>query len=117
MEGVKRVTLALSAVLLGTSLTIAMQSEASLEKGKALFNDPKLGTTGRSCNDCHPGGKGVEKAATKNDIERIVNSCITHSIKGKELDVRSVEMQSIVLYIKSFGDKTSTTPKKPSMGC
>jgi cytochrome c peroxidase len=117
MEGVKIVTLVLFAALLGTSLTISMQGEASLEKGKALFNDPKLGTTGKSCNDCHPGGNGVEKAAAKNDIERIVNSCITHSIKGRALDVKSVEMQSIVLYIKSFGDKTSTTPKKPPMGC
>jgi cytochrome c peroxidase len=117
MKGVKRATLVLFAVLLGTSLAIAMQSEASLERGKALFNDPKLGTTGKSCNDCHPGGKGVEKAAAKNDIERIVNSCITHSIKGRALDVKSVEMQSLVLYIKSFGDKTSTNPKKPPMGC
>ena len=117
MEGVKTVVLVLFTVLLGISMAIAMQPEASVEKGKALFNDPKLGTTGKSCNDCHPGGKGVEKASAKNDLERIVNSCITHSIKGKALDVKSWEMQSIVLYIKSFGDKASSTPQKPSVGC
>jgi cytochrome c peroxidase len=117
MEGIKIATIVLFALLSGTSLTIATQSEASLEKGKALFNDPKLGTTGKSCNDCHPGGKGVEKAAAKNDIERIVNSCITHSVKGRALDVQSVEMQSLVLYIKSFGDKIPATPKKAPMGC
>ena len=117
MEGVKTVALVLFTILLGTGMAIAVQQEASLEKGKALFNDPKRGTTGKSCKDCHPGGKGVEKAAAKNDIERIVNACITHSIKGKALDVKSVEMQSIVLYIKSFGDKASAAPKKPSVGC
>ncbi len=117
MEGVKMAALVFFVLLLGAGMTFAMQGEASLEKGRALFNDPKLGTTGKSCNDCHPGGKGVEKAASKNDIERIVNSCITHSIKGKALDVRSVEMQSIVLYIKSFGDKASAAPKKPPVGC
>ncbi len=118
MEGVKTVVLALT-VLLGTSMAIAMQHEASLEKGKALFNDPKLGTTGKSCNDCHPGGKGAEKAAAKNDndIERIVNGCITHSIKGKALDVKSVEMQSIVLYIKSLSKSPAAAPHKAPVGC
>ncbi len=117
MEGVKTVVLVLFTVLLGTTMAIAMQHEASLEKGKALFNDPKLGTTGKSCNDCHPGGKGAEKAAAKNDIEGIVNSCITHSVKGKALDVKSVEMQSIVLYIKSLGENAAAAPKKAPVGC
>jgi cytochrome c peroxidase len=90
--------------------------QASAEKGKALFNDPKLGTTGQSCNDCHPNGKGADKAAAKKDIDRIVNSCITHSIKGQTLDAKSMEMQSLVMYIKSLGEKTPT-PKKPAVGC
>jgi hypothetical protein len=117
MKGVKAVVLVLFAVLLGASMSVAVQHEASLEKGKALFNDPKLGTTGKSCNDCHPNGKGAEKAAAKNDIERIVNACITHSIKGKALDVKSMEMQSIVLYIKSLGEKPAAAPKKAPVGC
>jgi cytochrome c peroxidase len=117
MEGVKAVVLVLFTVLLGTSMAIAMQQEASVEKGKALFNDPKLGTTGKSCNDCHPGGKGAEKAAAKNDIDRIVNACITHSIKGKALEVKSVEMQSIVLYIKSLVENPAAAPKKAPVGC
>ena len=117
MEGVKTVVLVLFTVLLGTSMAIAMQHEASVAKGKALFNDPNLGTTGKSCNDCHPGGKGAEKAAARNDIERIVNGCITHSIKGKALDVKSVEMQSIVLYIKSLGENPAAAPKKAPVGC
>ncbi|MGO9613488.1 MAG: hypothetical protein ACLPX5_10685 [Dissulfurispiraceae bacterium] len=39
-----------------------------VEKGKALFNDPKLGggTSGKSCNTCHPVGKGLEGVGEKN---------------------------------------------------
>ena len=98
------------------ALAFAMQHEASVEKGKALFNDPKLGTTGKSCNDCHKDGKGLDKAGEKADLERIINGCITNSIKGKALDPRSVEMQSMVLYVKSFGEKKPAA-KKPAVGC
>jgi cytochrome c peroxidase len=119
MERLTVVLLLLSA-LLGASIVFAAQPEASREKGKALFNDPALGSIGKSCNDCHPNGKGAKKAATKNDedIARIVNFCITHSIKGKALDVNSAEMRSLVLYIKSLGgDAKSGAPKKAPVGC
>ncbi len=113
MKGFKKIVLAVFAALLGTAIALAAQNEASVEKGKALFNDPKLGTTGRSCNDCHPNGKGAEKAASRKDIENIVNGCITQSIKGKALDAKSVEMQSLVLYIKSLGEGPVTPGKTP----
>ena len=103
------------AMAVGVGLAFAMQNEASAEKGKALFNDPKLGTTVKSCNDCHTDGKGLDNAGAKSDLERIINSCIIHSIKGKTLDPKSAEMQSMVLYIKSFGQKP--TGKKPAVGC
>jgi cytochrome c peroxidase len=119
MKGAKIGVLIVFAALLGVGIALAVQNEASMEKGKALFNDPKLGTTGKSCNDCHPGGKDAEKAATKSDadIARIVNACITHSIKGKVLDEKSAEMQSLVMYIKSFGNKPAAAPKKAPVGC
>jgi len=116
MKDVKIAGLMILAVMISVGIAFAAQ-EVSAAKGKALFNDPNLGTTGKSCNDCHPGGKGAEKAAAKNDIERIVNGCITHSIKGKALDVKSVEMQSIVLYIKSLGESPAAAPKKAPVGC
>jgi cytochrome c peroxidase len=99
----------------GFGLAFAMQNEASIEKGKALFNDPKLGTTGKSCNDCHTNGKGLDKAGARSDLERIINGCITQSIKGKALDPKSAEMQSMVLYVKSFSQKSEV--KKPAVGC
>ena len=115
MKNFMIVMLAVLVIAMGVGLAFAMQNEASVEKGKALFNDPKLGTTGKSCNDCHTGGKGLDNAGAKSDLERIINSCITHSIKGKTLDPKSVEMQSMVLYIKSFGQKPAG--KKPAVGC
>ncbi len=113
MSGFKRIALVVLAASLGSGIALAAQNEASVDKGKALFNDPKLGTTGRSCNDCHPNGKGAEKAASKKDIENIVNGCITQSIKGKALDAKSVEMRSLVQYIKILGQKPASPRKAP----
>ena len=77
------------------------------EKGKALFNDPKLGggTAGLSCNACHQDGKGVEKAADRKDIEKQVNACIKNALKGKGIDPKSAEMADIVAYIRSLKKK------------
>lgn len=104
-------------VFLGAGITFAVQ-EASVERGKALFNDPKLGTTGKSCNDCHSGGKGIEKAGAKKELVTIVNACVAEALQGKALDVNSPEMQSIILYIKSLGEKKpAAAPKKAPVGC
>jgi len=87
----------------------------NMEKGKALFSDPKLGggTAGVSCNSCHPDGKGIEKAADMKGFEKQVNACIKGALKGKEIDPKSAEMADIVAYIKSLKGKTpGATPKK-----
>jgi cytochrome c len=60
----------------------------------------------------------MEKAAAKKDLEVIINSCITGSLKGKALEVKSVDMQSLVLYIKSFAAaKKPAAVKKAPVGC
>ncbi|OGW42257.1 MAG: hypothetical protein A2010_03595 [Nitrospirae bacterium GWD2_57_9] len=105
------------AALLGGGIAAAAHHEASAEKGKALFNDPKLGTTGKSCNDCHPGGKGVDKAAGSKDLEDRVNGCISQALKGKELDEQSIEMKSMILYINSLAGKETQKNKKAAFGC
>jgi cytochrome c peroxidase len=117
MRSVKVVLLIVLAALFVVSIAVAMQHEASVDKGKAVFNDPKLGTTGKSCNTCHPDGKGLEKAGAKSDLENMLNGCITKGLKGKALDVKSVEMQSLVLYVKSFSAKKPAAAKKPAIGC
>jgi mono/diheme cytochrome c family protein len=76
-------------------------------KGKVLFNDTQLGggTAGRSCNSCHPDGKGLEKAADKKDLPKVVNVCIKNALKGKGLDPKSAEMADLIAYIKSLKGK------------
>lgn len=92
------------AVLAG--IAFAMKHEASVDKGKALFSDKNLGTNGKTCNDCHPGGKGMEKAGAKPDLVATINQCVTQAIKGKALGEKSIEMQSLVMYIKSLSDQS-----------
>jgi cytochrome c peroxidase len=88
----------------------------SVELGGKLFNDPALGTTGKSCNTCHTDGKNLSKARTMKDLAGVVNSCITQNLKGKALDVNSVEMKSMILYIKSLGQKQPTDTKEQEIG-
>ncbi len=105
MKVVTSVCLLVLTSLFAGHITLAVQGGASLEKGKKIFNDPELGTTGKSCNSCHPDGKGLEQAGSKRDLADIINGCITIPLKGKALDPKSVEMESLVLYIKSLGAK------------
>ncbi len=86
-----------------------------VEKGKALFNDKKLGggTTGLSCGSCHKGGSGLENAAGKTEfrimgkpyksLEAVINYFIETAQHGKALDVNSQEMKDLVAYVKSLG--------------
>jgi mono/diheme cytochrome c family protein len=109
-------------VLLGVG-SIAPGYEASVKKGKALFNDPELGSTGSSCNTCHPDGRGLENAAKKKKwiiggrvhltLEEAINYSIVTGLRGNALNVESAEMQSLVLYIKSLGGKKAANQRKP----
>jgi cytochrome c peroxidase len=71
-------------------------------RGKKLFADPKLGggKSGKSCNTCHPDGKGLEKAGA--NIEGMVQKCIEKALEGKPLAADSQELKDIVAYIKSL---------------
>lgn len=97
----------------GTAAVVA----GDVAKGKALFNDTKFAgaTSGKSCNTCHPNGKGLEMAADKKEfnimgkkqksLEEAVNFCIENAIKGKAIDTASNQMKDIVAYIKSLKGK------------
>lgn len=106
----------MSLIALGLVFSFAYAA-GNVEKGKALFNDPKFagGTAGKSCASCHPDGKGLEKAAEKKEwktpagpaktLKEAVNLCIVNALKGKALEPKSEEMKDIVAYIKSLGKK------------
>lgn len=90
------------------------KSVGDSERGNALFNDEKLGngTSGKSCNSCHPGGKGLEAAGEKkefnimgkkqNSLVDAVNFCIINALKGTAIDPDSIDMKNIVAYIESL---------------
>ncbi len=111
----------LSLTIIGLVFSFAFAA-GDVEKGKALFNDSKFagGTAGKSCNSCHPDGKGLEKAVEKKEfnimgkkqigLEEAVNFCIVNANKGKAIDPTSEQMKEIVTYIKS--SKPAEMPKK-----
>ncbi len=101
MKGLRIAVLGVVSISLMFTLALAAGNP---EKGKALFNDPKLGggTAGLSCNSCHQDGKGVEKAADRKDLEKQVNACIKNALKGKGIDPKSAEMADVVAYIRSL---------------
>jgi thiosulfate dehydrogenase len=104
---------------------------AAVERGKALFGDTKLGTTGLSCNSCHmeggtkPGKMGdkevkafmnvaasypkyVGMAKKVITLDQIVNICITGPLKGEPLkwdDQRLADLSAYVASVKPGGAK------------
>ena len=128
MKSFKIVAL-IAIVMLIASAVLAM-SHTPEDRGKALFNDTKLGggTSGKSCGTCHPDGKGLEGIGSKKEwktpggetksLEEAINICVTMALKGTALDVKSEQMKDLVSYLKSIKPKTSETPKKKSaVGC
>ena len=109
----------LSLIALGLIFSYAFAA-VDTAKGKALFNDVKFagGTAGKSCNSCHPEGKGLEKAADKKqfnlggkmqkNLEEAINVCIVMANRGKTIDVKSDQMKELVAYIKSLKPKAAT---------
>jgi cytochrome c len=71
-------------------------------RGKQLFADPALGGSknDKSCNTCHPDGKGLEKAGA--NLESTINACIQKALGGKSLATDSQEMKDLVAYIASL---------------
>jgi mono/diheme cytochrome c family protein len=92
-------------ILAGSSSLTLAAGDAG--KGKILFSDTKLGgaTAGNSCNSCHPGGKGLERAGAGKDLPKVINACIENALKGKPLDLKSSEMADLVAYVKSLGGR------------
>ena len=112
-------------IILGLTFSVAFATKhLPEERGKTLFNDPKFadGTVGKSCNSCHPDGKGLEKSADKKEfnimgkkqksLEEAINFCIVNANKGKTLDPKSEQMKDMVAYIKSLKEKAPAEKTK-----
>lgn len=111
-----------SAVTLLVALTLmtTVVFAGNVERGKYLFSDPTLGTTGESCSTCHPNGTKLKDAIHKDDVTlaKITNGCIVNLMKGSPLDVTSADFEDLASYLRSVS--TDTTPikkRKVIVGC
>jgi len=102
MKSVKAAMVA--AAMIGMGVTAHAAQTPSVEHGKKLFSDPSLGgaTGTKTCESCHPAGAGLEFSSANPRLAEIINMCIVRAMKGEELPVDSVEMQSLILYHKSL---------------
>jgi cytochrome c len=97
---------------------------ASIERGKALFMDAKLGTSDQSCNTCHTKGGTMEaklgdltvrafdaintkypmywkmggKVMT---LDQVINFCIVNPLKGKALAWDDQRLADLAAYCAS----------------
>ena len=83
---------------------MAYGGKISVEYGKELFNDAKLGgsTNESNCNSCHASGKDLENAESVKKLSKAINKCIIGHMEGSKIDGRKAEMRSLKLYIKSL---------------
>jgi cytochrome c len=107
-------TLLLAAFLVfAFSFTLAFaKHHTAEERGKTHFNNPAFAEGKKSCNTCHPNGRGLEGAGAKtkfsimggqqSSLEEAINICIVNANKGNAIDDNSTEMQELVSYIKSL---------------
>ena len=75
----------------------------TIEYGKQLFNDPAfaMSTNDKSCNSCHPDGKGIGPA-TNGDYSEMINRCIVGALRGQPLEKDSKKMQAMQAYLQSL---------------
>ena len=100
----------------------------SIERGKALFMDATLGTSGMSCNSCHleggtKEGKMGEKTIMPFDnlaaqypkyfmmakrvmtLDQVINWCIVNPMKGKALSWDDQKLSDLAAYVASVKAK------------
>jgi cytochrome c len=103
--------------------------KASIERGRKLFGDAELGTSGLTCNSCHKDGgtkpgkmgditvrafrdlddlypgywmmPGAEKVMT---LDQVINFCITNPLKGEALAWDDQRLADLAAYCISVGE-------------
>ena len=101
-----------------------VEMKASIERGKNLFMDPRLGTTEETCNSCHMKGGTIAgklgdlevgafdnlkakyprywpMAAKVMTLDQVVNFCITNPLKGEALVWNDQRLTDLVAYCAS----------------
>jgi len=66
---------------------LAFSGQSSVELGMLLFHDPAMGGSRneKSCNSCHPEGRGLEQATLKQNVTEVIKSCILGPMDGNRV--------------------------------
>ncbi len=109
--------------------------QKSVERGKALFNDAKLGTSGMTCNSCHAKGGTVDSkmgemsmkafdalnakypkyfgmAKRVMTLDQVINWCIKTPLKGEPLSWDDQKLTDLTAYVASVKPEKATKEKK-----
>lgn len=113
----------------------AAELTTSIERGKALFNDPKLGTSGQTCNTCHMKGgtidgkmgemsiKAFDALNTKYPkywmmakkvmtLDQVINWCVVMPLKGTPLAWDDQKLTDLAAYCASVTPAKQEKPEK-----
>mgnify|MGYP000318436577 CR=1 FL=1 len=98
----RTIILTLCSILI--SISLYATEIPTVELGEKLFKADNLGTNGKSCHSCHPGGEGLHEIDAYDDdmLKEMVNFCIRDAIKGRMMDLESTEIESFLLYLRSM---------------
>jgi len=91
----------LLALLVPPALPVAAADQ--LQTGKELFN-AQLGSNGKTCNSCHPDGKGLERAGNydRQQLRDIINNCIEKALQREMLPPDDPRLTQLESYVRSL---------------
>lgn len=82
--------------------------QTTVAKGRATFTDPKLGTNGVVCAQCHPNGANIHPETYPKfqkqlghvaPIWEMINWCLRNPLQGKDLAANDPKMIALQAYI------------------
>lgn len=95
--------------------------QSAVKKGRQVFTDPKLGSNGVVCAQCHPNGanthpetypKFQKQFGRVTAMWEMVNWCIRNTLEGKNLAADSPEMIALQAYITHERRNVKLAPGK-----
>lgn len=95
-------------VLLPLAAGMATATEGpTVAIGEVLFTSTTLGSNGKSCSSCHPGGKGLAEIGAYDDatLKEMINFCIRDALAGRMFAPESQEIESMLLYLRTLPQK------------
>ena len=91
------------AFIAGSCLASAAWAGSAMQ-GEKLFNDPALGSNGKTCATCHAEGRDLEYVglAADEDLRESTNMCIRKAMKGEPLADDDPRMAALIAYMRSL---------------